>query len=247
MKSRNKKNHLIFIDIETVASSPCYCDLSSTMKALWDIKSRFLSLSANGHTATPPELYPKKAGIYSEFSRVLCVSIAESFESNGLNKWVQQSFYGHDESQLLTELTNYLQSNCPSSSFVKLIGHNIREFDVPFLIRRMIINEVKLPNVFKIRGKKPWQIEHLVDTMSLWKFGDFKNYTSLNLLAKILNVPSSKEILDGSKIHDTFWFKNDLDGIVKYCEHDVLTTSQVYFKLIQKPFPKSPTLTDKLP
>ena len=141
MKSIQKKNHLVFIDIETVASSPCYCDLSDTMKALWDIKSRFLSLSANGHDATPSGLYPKKAGIYSEFSRVLCVSIAESYESNGENIWVQRSFYGHNETQLLTELTNHLQSSCPLKSFVKLIGHNIREFDVPFLIRRMIINE----------------------------------------------------------------------------------------------------------
>ena len=246
MKSQSKKDHLIFIDIETVASFPSYDLLSDDIKCFWDKKARFSSLSANGYPISPSDLYSLKAGIYAEFSKVLCISIAESYQIEEESFWRTKSFYSDDEVQILSDFADYLAINCPKTSHIKLIGHNIREFDIPFLIRRMLINEVELPKVFQIRGKKPWQIEHLVDTMNLWKFGDFKNYTSLNLLAKILNVPSSKESLDGSKIHDAYWIHRDLDGIVKYCEKDVLTTSQVYFKLIQKPFPKSQLLANQI-
>jgi len=241
-----KINHLIFIDIETVATSCCYENLTEDMRSLWDMKSRFLSLSANGQPANPSQLYKLKAGVYSEFSKVLCISIAESYEQNNKMYWDSRSFYGDDEATFLAEFADHLSKSCPKPSQVKMIGHNIREFDIPFLIRRMLIHGVQLPKVFNIRGKKPWQIEHLVDTMNLWKFGDFKNYTSLNLLAKILNVPSSKESLDGSKIHDAYWMERNLESIVKYCESDVWTTSQVYFKLMQKPFPKSEKLTNNL-
>jgi len=237
MKSSPKSNHLVFIDIETVATSCCYEHLSEDMRSLWDIKSRFLSLSANGNPATTSQLYKLKAGIYSEFSRVLCVSVAESFEIEDKVQWNSKSFFHDNEKELLQDLSAFLNENCPQINQVKIIGHNLREFDIPFLIRRMLINEVQLPKVFKIRGKKPWQIQHLVDTMNLWKFGDFKNYTSLNLLAKILTVPSSKESLDGSKVHDAYWKEHNVQGIIKYCEADVLTTSQVYFKLVQEPFP----------
>ena len=239
MENSYKKNHLIFLDIETVATFSGFEELSEDMKKLWEGKSKFLSLSANGYPVSCSVMYKMKAGIYSEFSKVICVSLAEYYENEDKPIWNKHSFYDSKEVDLLNKLADFLSSTCPNSSRIKIIGHNIREFDVPFLIRRMLINGVKLPKVFEIRGLKPWQIGHLVDTMNLWKFGDFKNYTSLNLLAKILNVPSSKESLDGSKIHDAYWLDQNLEGIVEYCEKDVLTTSQVYFKLIQKPYPKS--------
>jgi len=242
MKKSSISKHLVFLDIETVATSCCYDNLSEEMKNLWQLKSRFLSLSANGPPASTSTLYKLKAGIYSEFARVLCISIAECCDIDGEARWLTQTFYHEDEAILLDDFASYLDKNCPSKDKLRIIGHNIREFDIPFLNRRMLINGVELPKVFNIRAKKPWQITHLIDTMNLWKFGDFKNYTSLNLLAKILNVPSSKENLDGSKIHDCYWLERDISSILAYCESDVKTTAQVYFKLIQKPFPKSAEL-----
>lgn len=247
MKTSYKKNHIIFIDIETVAMAACYERLSPKMKSMWDRKARHFSLSANGYLIPSSTLYKLKAGIYAEFSKVLCVSVAESYQIADDEYWASKSFCDDNEEVLLNDLADFLSTSCPKTSQVKLVGHNIKEFDIPFLARRMLINEVLLPQVLKIQGRKPWQIQHIVDTMNLWKFGDFKNYTSLNLLAEILNVPSSKESLDGSKIHDAYWVDRNLKGIREYCESDVLTTSQVYFKLIQKPFPKSQILANNLP
>lgn len=238
MNKTHKKNQILFLDIETVTESPAYRLLSEDIQALWNHKASMLRLTAKNGFLDNETMYESKAGIYSEFSKVICISILHYYQVDEKGYVESQSFYPKKEADLLSQFGAYLDAKFDKVNNVKIVGHNIREFDIPFIARRMLIKEVKLPKVFRIGGKKPWQIEHLVDTMSLWKFGDFKNYTSLNLLAKILNVPSPKEELDGSKVHNAYWLYNDLPGIVKYCEKDVLTTAKVFYKLKQKPYPK---------
>ena len=238
MRTRPKTNQKLFIDVETVAQSPAYRLLPNDMQLLWDSKARLIRLSANRGILDNETLYEQKAGIYSEFSKVICISTLHIFESNNQIGIEKKSFHDKKELDVLCQFSKFLDTEFNSLKEVKIIGHNIKEFDIPFLARRMLINGVKLPKVLKIAGKKPWQVDHLIDTMSLWKFGDFKNYTSLNLLAKILNVPSPKDELDGSKIHNAYWLYNDIEAIVQYCEFDVLTTAKIYYKLNQKTFPE---------
>lgn len=233
-----KKDKKLFLDIETVAQSPVYRLLNSDIQALWDKKAKSIRLSANGGILDNESLYEQKAGIFAEFGKVVVISCRYEYNQNDKLVIEKHSFASKKEHELLTNFANFLNNEFDSLSGVKIIGHNIREFDIPYLARRMIINEIKLPKALRIGGKRPWQIDYLYDTLCLWKFGDFKNYTSLNLLAKILSVPSPKEDLDGGKVHNAFWLYNDLDAIVKYCELDVMTTAKIFYKLKQKEPPK---------
>lgn len=239
MAAKLKSTENLFIDIETVAQSPSFRLLPDDIQELWSYKARRMRLSANKGIADTETMYDQKAGIYAEFAKVICISCIHLSQTKGKWTMTKKSFYSKNESEILLEFSKYLNDSFNSLSSFKIIGHNIKEFDIPFLARRMIVNEINLPKALDLAGKKPWQIDHLLDTMNLWKFGDFKNYTSLNLLAKILNVPSPKEVLDGSKVHSAYWLYNDLPAIVKYCEVDVLTAAKVFFKLKQKPFPKT--------
>ena len=238
MNTKTKKNQKLILDIETVAQSPAYRLLPDDIKNLWDKKACHIRLTANGGIVDNDTFYERKAGIYAEFAKVICISTLHIYSKGGKEYTEKRSFASKDENDLLSNFADFLNLNFEALSSIKIIGHNIREFDIPFLARRMIVNGVNLPKVLSISGKKPWQVEFLEDTMSLWKFGDFKNYTSLNLLAKILNVPSPKEALEGCKIHNAFWLYNDLDAIKAYCELDVLTTAMIYYKLKQKIPPK---------
>ncbi len=238
MKKYQYFNKRLFLDIETVANSPSYRMLDERMKYLWDCKSSSLRLSANGSFLANEDLYEKRAGIYAEFSKIICISTLTVFEKDGEWQATKKNFYQKKEKELLSEFKIFLDRDFQELKSFKIIGHNIKEFDIPFIARRMIVNELILPKALMIAGKKSWQIDHLKDTMDLWKFGDYKNYTSLNLLAKILNVPSPKEDLDGSKIHNAYWLNNNMKAIVEYCELDVLTTMKVYFKLKQLSFSK---------
>jgi len=238
MNARTKKNQKLFLDIETVAQSPAYRLLPDDIKKLWDHKASHIRTSANGGNVDNDTLYERKAGIYAEFAKIICISTTHVYNHEGKEYVDKRSFASKDEESILTNFADFLNNDFKTLTSAKIIGHNIREFDIPFIARRMIVKGVNLPKALSISGKKPWQVEFLEDTMNLWKFGDFKNYTSLNLLAKILNVPSPKEALEGCKIHNAFWLYNDLDAIKEYCELDVLTTAMIYYKLKQKIPPK---------
>lgn len=238
MNRKPKKDQKLFIDIETVAQSPAYRLLNEDTQKLWDLKASYLRLSANGGTVDNDTFYERKAGIYAEFAKVICISILHIYQQDGKEYTRKQSFASKNEESILSDFADFLNNGFDKVSVSKIIGHNIREFDIPFLARRMIIKGINLPKVLALSGKKPWQVEYLEDTMCLWRFGDFKNYTSLNLLAKILNVPSPKEELEGCKIHNAFWLYNDLEAIQAYCEVDVLTTAKIYYKIKQISPPK---------
>lgn len=220
------RNYL-FLDIETVPIKKEFSELSDTMKLLWEKK---LSQIKKEDTITCEDGWKKYSGIFSEFSKIICISIG-FLQKNQLDNnysFRQKSFYDNSEKELLTKFKDLLKNSYENNCF--LVAHNGKEFDYPFLGRRMIINEVELPEILNIQSKKPWEIRHF-DTMEMWKFGDYKNYCSLELLSEILNITSPKNDMDGSLVYSFFYEKNDIKSIVEYCEKDIITTAKIFLKL----------------
>jgi len=211
---------ILFIDIETVPNWPDYNAMPEKFKSLWDKKARYLKKEEEDTSET---LY-ERAGIYSEFGKIVCIS--SGFISQG--KFRIKSFYGEDEHALLKDFA-YMLDTYYNKPDALLCAHNGKEFDFPYLSRRMLINGIRLPSALNIAGKKPWEIAH-IDTMELWKFGDFKNYTSLDLLTTIFEIPTPKDDIDGSDIQRVFWEENDIERIVNYCQKDVLAIAQLFLK-----------------
>ncbi len=215
-----KISNVLFLDIETVPIVPTYDALSENMKKLWDKKAERLRKSDN---ETAEKLFGR-AGIYAEFGKIICISCG-IFRSD---EFRIKSFYGENENELLSEFAKLLNSHYNKKEHL-LCAHNGKEFDCPYIARRMLINGIKLPLLLDIAGKKPWEISHL-DTLELWKFGDYKSYTSLALLSAIFDIPTPKDDIDGSDVARVFWVDNDLERIVKYCQKDALTVAQLFMK-----------------
>lgn len=217
-----KITNVLFLDVETAPIVYKYKDLPEKMKPLWDSKFRYQQ------TETSESLY-KKAGIYAEFAKIICISVGYFNEGTFRVK----SFSGHDEKIILEDFSALLNKHFNRKEHL-LCAHNGKEFDFPFLCRRMLLNSVKLPKALNISGKKPWEINHL-DTMELWKFGDYKNFTSLNLLATIFNIPTPKDDIDGSDVARVYWEEKNLKRIVTYCQKDVLTVAQLLLRFMGQP------------
>ncbi len=218
--------NVLFLDIETVPASSEFNDLTDEEKKLWEKKAEVLR--RNDPETTADELY-SRAGIYSEFGKIICISCGFA---NG-KEFRIKSFYGDDESILLEEFAHMLNKHYDTERYL-LCGHNGKEFDFPYISRRMLINGIKLPNILNMAGKKPWEIRHL-DTMELWKFGDFKHFTSLELLASVFKIPTPKDDIDGSMVGYVYWKENDLQRIVTYCQKDVLTVAQLLRRYLGLP------------
>lgn len=214
-----KLTNILFLDVETVPLVYNYSELEPELKKLWDLKFRF-------QTTETPEMHYKKAGIFAEYAKVICISVGFF---NGKTFRIK-SFFGNDEKQLLTDFAALLNTHYNRREHL-LCAHNGKEFDFPFLCRRMLLQAVKLPKALNITGKKPWEINHL-DTMELWKFGDFKNYTSLNLLAAIFKIPTPKDDMDGGDVARVYWEEKDLERIVRYCQKDVLTVARLLLRFM---------------
>ena len=217
-------NKILFFDIETVPLTYEFKDLEEKAQGLWDRKTRFLQERDN---LSPDELY-EKAGIYAEFGKVVCISMGFVLQKEGETQIRVKSIANENEKILLQEYIDLLNSYYNSPDFL-FCAHNGKEFDIPFLCRRILINGLKLPFMLNVAGKKPWEIKHL-DTMELWKFGDFKNYTSLDLLTYIFNIPTPKDDMDGSQVAKVFYEEKNLDRIIHYCEKDVIATIQLFRK-----------------
>ena len=217
-------NKILFFDIETVPLTYEFKDLEERAQGLWDRKTRFLQGRDN---LSPDELY-EKAGIYAEFGKVVCISMGFVLQKGGETQIRVKSIANENEKILLQEYIDLLNSYYNSPDFL-FCAHNGKEFDIPFLCRRILINGLKLPFILNVSGKKPWEIKHL-DTMELWKFGDFKNYTSLDLLTYIFNIPTPKDDMDGSQVAKVFYEEKNLDRIIHYCEKDVIATIQLFRK-----------------
>jgi DNA polymerase elongation subunit (family B) len=220
------RNFLV-IDIETASTYEDYNDLDPKMQQLWNKKASFMQ---NIEETTPEELYFSRGGIFAEFGKVICISVGvftkETDNSIGIRI---KSFAFETEKEILMAFKNLVESKFDSKD-LRLVAHNGKEFDFPYLCRRMLVNEIEIPETLDIRDKKPWEINHF-DTMELWKFGDRKNFTSLDLLAALFGIESSKDDIDGSQVNEVYYKENNLDRISKYCQRDVMVTAQVFLKL----------------
>ena len=219
--------NLIFIDIETVPAHPYHSELTAVMKELWAAKHA--TLRADSETAE--EGYLIRSGVYAEFAKIICISVGFfHFEKDRNKKLFRiKSFYGDDEKLLLEEFVRMIGKSFADTDRFRFCGHNIREFDIPFICRRLIINNLDLPEGFEFAGKRPWEIQD-VDTMQLWKFGDYKSYTSLKLLAEILNIPTPKDDIDGKDVCRVYWQEHNLHRIVEYCQKDVATVARLMLR-----------------
>lgn len=230
---------LVIIDIETAPVSPSFEMLDEEWKNLWEEKTQY-SLPEE---VSPSEFYPRRAGIMAEFAKIVCISMAYFLKEDHLRMRVK-SFYGFDEKEILQQFLqtiNKIEANNKRWCFA---GHNIKEFDIPFICRRLLINYLPIPKYLDFQNMKPWET-NIVDTFQYWRFGDYKNYTSLKLLAKALGIPSPKDDIDGSMVGDLFWNgtgeerKLNLERIARYCEKDVIATGNIFLR-----FKNIPLLTD---
>jgi uncharacterized protein YprB with RNaseH-like and TPR domain len=225
-----KLEKVLFIDVETAPLIYQYSDLDEHMRKLWDTKFRY-------QVVETPEMQYKKAGIYAEFAKVICISVGYFFKETFRVK----SFYAESEKELLSNFAQLLKTHFNTKDHL-LCAHNGKEFDFPFLCRRMLINEIKLPKILNLSGKKPWEVNH-IDTMELWKFGDYKNFTSLNLLTTIFNIPTPKDDIDGSDVARVYWEEKDVERIVKYCQKDVIAVAQLVLKFTGRPLIENKNIT----
>lgn len=222
---------ILFLDIETVPAVGAYEELPERLQEMWEVKvektrARMPDRYNEGETAA--DIYMKDAAIFAEFGKVVCISVGYIYNDMGVQKMKLKSFYDDDEEALLTEFKEMLNHwDKPDRT---ICGHNIKEFDVPYVARRMLINGIQLPQILNIAGKKPWEVQFL-DTLELWKFGDFKNYTSLSLLTAVFDIPTPKDDIDGSMVGRVYYDTGDLKRIAKYCEKDVVATAQVFLKI----------------
>jgi len=219
--------NILFLDIETVPQFSSFGKLPQDWQNLWKRKAN--QLIKNTETETPETIYAR-AGIYAEFGKIICISCGFISGEGEKKKLSLKSFYGEEEKEVLLSFAGMLNKWATDNSKI-LCAHNGKEFDFPYLCRRMIINGIKIPHILNVSGKKPWEILH-IDTMEFWKFGDYKSFTSLNLLAHCLGIPTPKDDIDGSMVAEVFWEQKDLERIVVYCQKDVVTVANVYLRII---------------
>jgi len=215
---------VLVIDIETVSQQPTHEDLDERWQYLWAKKANILSHKSD---QTPADMYGRSA-IYAEFGKIVCISAGYFLRSGNSWQFRVKSFYGDDEKILLQEFTQLLERNFNDPDHL-LCAHNGKEFDYPYISRRCLINQVEIPNILNIAGRKPWEIS-LLDTMELWKFGDYKAYTSLELLAASFGIATPKDDIDGSMVGDVYWKEKDLNRISYYCQKDIVTVAQLLLK-----------------
>lgn len=222
-----KLENILFLDIETVPEQSSFKDLGDLEQELWEQKSFYQR--KDQYSA---EEYYEHAGIWAEFGRIICISVGYFNFKDGARAFRLKSYSG-DEVEILKNFKELLDRyfNFPQHL---LCAHNGKEFDFPYISRRMIINNIDIPDKLNLFGRKPWEVAHL-DTMELWKFGDYKNYTSLKLLAHVLDIPSPKDDIDGSDIYRVYYEEGDLERIISYCERDTITVAQILLRLRNEP------------
>lgn len=234
MQGNAKLDQILVLDIETVPQYEHYADVPMHFRALWEQKTERLRKDG-----TSAEAFYEKAGIWAEFGKIICISVATYHWRHKQFKLKVQSFALTDERLLLQQFASFLQQNTNIKYFC---AHNGKEFDYPYLCRRFLINKLALPQLLNLSGKKPWEINHL-DTLELWKFGDYKNYTSLNLLAAVFDLPTPKADIDGSQVKAVYYQQNDLARITAYCENDVVTTAQILLRFMDLPIISAENIT----
>lgn len=224
---------ILFLDIETVPQTESLDNLPPELRLLWKEKFNTIKLRMPEKyetETTAEEGYKKSAGIYSEFAKVVCISVGFIYFKDKEMYIKVKSFAGDDEIQLLNDFAAMMEKQ-PQ---YYLCGHNIKEFDIPFLCRRMLVNGITIPLSMNVAGKKPWETT-FIDTLELWRFGDYKNYTSLRLLTAIFGIPTPKDDIDGSMVADVYYNEKNIKRISNYCEKDVVATIRLYLRMNNHP------------
>ena len=219
-----KIKNILFLDIETVPCAANFEDLDTAFQALWAEKTTW----QGKEEYTPSEFYKLKAGVMAEFAKIICISVGYLFSEKGEKHFRIKSFYGENEKTILEDFNDLLNTEFNKKQHL-LCAHNGKEFDFPFIARRSLINSLKLPKLLDIAGKKPWEVNHL-DTMELWRFGDYKHYTSIKLLAALFGIQTPKDDIDGSQVASVYYKEKDLERIKIYCQKDTLTVAQLLLR-----------------
>jgi uncharacterized protein YprB with RNaseH-like and TPR domain len=223
------KENILFLDIETVPEVENFDDLSEIKRELFALKTNY---QRKPKTITDEEIpvaeFYSKAGVWAEFGKIVCISVGFFVLKGSERTFRVKSFFADDEKLLLNDFKSLLEKHFSGQNHV-LCGHNGKEFDFPFIARRMIIKRITLPSKLNLFGKKPWEVPHL-DTLELWKFGDFKHYTSLKLLTIILEIPSPKDDIDGSQVAKVYYEEKNLERIATYCEKDTIAVAQLFLR-----------------
>ncbi len=225
---------MLFLDIETVSQKSDFSELSERMQALWNKKADMIRKQGEEELSSA-DLY-NRAAIYAEFGKIVCISVG-FIKGDTLRI---KSFYGHDEAKLLSDFADLLNKHYRGNDCA-LCAHNGKEFDFPYIARRMIINGIELPKILDVAGRKPWETQ-FIDTMELWKFGDYKNYTSLELLCAILDIPTPKDDINGSQVGEVYWKENDIERIKTYCQKDVISVAQIMRRYNYQPLLTNDTI-----
>lgn len=221
---------ILFIDIETAPQKAEFSELPEHFQHLWDKKSTYFR--TEGQNAS--DVY-ERAGIYAEFGKIICISAGVIIQKNGERFYRVKSFYDQEEKKLLTSFNEMLEK-FTSNPGKKLCAHNGQEFDYPYIARRTLINGLRIPRILDVSGAKPWEIkDRLLDTLQMWKFGDYKNYTSLDLLCAVFNIPTPKSDIDGSQVAHVYYQEGDLDRIIRYCERDTLALANLMLRYKGEP------------
>lgn len=215
--------NILFLDIETVPELENFSDLDATKKELFELKTQY----QRKEDFTAEEFYDR-AGIWAEFGKIICISVGYFTFKADVRHFRVTTFWG-EESKILKDFSNLLNNHFGQAQHV-LCGHNSKEFDFPFIARRMIISGIPIPQKLNLFGKKPWEVPHL-DTLELWKFGDYKHFTSLKLLTNVLGIPSPKDDIDGSEVAKVYYQEKNIDRIITYCEKDVISVAQILLRL----------------
>lgn len=223
MLDKIQLENVLFLDIETVPEFETFSDLDETKKDLFDLKTKY----QRKDDFTAEEFYDR-AGIWAEFGKIICISVGYFTFKGDVRHFRVTSFFG-DEKKNLRDFSNLINNHFSQAQHI-LCGHNAKEFDFPFIARRMIIHNLPIPQKLNLFGKKPWEVPHL-DTLELWKFGDYKHYTSLKLLTNVLGIPSPKDDIDGSEVAHVYYVEKNIDRIVTYCEKDVIAVAQILLRL----------------
>jgi len=219
-------SNILFLDIETVPQYPTYDELPDNCKYLWNKKAEQLLRNREGDTI---ETVYSRAGIYAEFGKIICVTLGIFRKEKEEYRLRLKSICGDDEKKMLQEFCELLNQHYNKPDRYQFCGHNIREFDIPYLSRRLLVHHLRLPALLDISGRKPWEV-NMVDTLQLWRFGDVKHYTSLKLLALILGIDSPKDDIEGKDVGRVYWKEKNLKRIVEYCQRDVVTVAQLIFR-----------------
>jgi len=224
-------NNILFLDIETAPQAEFLSEIPENLQKLWLEKTETLKIKMPEkfpQNLSNDEIFFKNAGVYSEFSKIICISVGGFYKKDNEQFFRVKSFAGADEKQLLSDFSALAKKFLTTKEHF-VCGHNIKEFDIPFICRRLLINGLEIPQSINAAGKKPWETS-FIDTLELWRFGDYKNYTSLKLLTAVFDIPTPKDDIDGSQVAEVFYKEKNLNRIAQYCQKDVVATARLFQK-----------------